>query len=114
MKIIMPLVTIYISKEEHKEFLSKILDEFNEFTAKALSCQNRELNLNEMSIRVCKSEICKPISNIEVVVMVYSYQERIDRQDEICRELKEFLLEKCNNKFSVSVWLQLSELGYSL
>lgn len=109
----MPLITIHTSNDEQEKFLSKILDELRIFTAKELSCGDRTLVPEEMSIRVSRSSLSKPIADIEIVIIAASYKERVDNQDKICLDIKKFLTKKCNNTYSFFIWLQLSELGHS-
>ncbi|MEC8339885.1 MAG: hypothetical protein VXZ40_04615 [Nanoarchaeota archaeon] len=110
----MPLITINVNSDEQGIFLSKIIEELRIFAAKKLSCNGRILNKNEISIRVSKSIISKSIADIELTIMAYSYAERIDNQDKICLQFKEFLEEKSKEKFTFFIWLQLSELGHSV
>lgn len=108
----MPLITIHTSLEEQNNKLSLILDELRSCIAKQLSCSARELNVNEISIRLIKSNLSKAIADIEIVIIAHSYQERVKNQDDMCLTIKKFVEDSCA-PFTVFVWLQLSELGHS-
>lgn len=108
----MPLVTIYTSSEEQNNVLAPILNELRSITARELSCDYRELNVNEISVQVVTSSIRRSIADIEIVIIAHSYSERIKNQDAICMSLKKFIEKQCI-PLSAYVWLQLSELGHS-
>lgn len=109
----MPLITIHTSSKEQNNSLSSILDELRSFAAEELGCGSRKLNPEEISIRVITSSLNKSIADIEVVIIVYSYNERVENQDKICLSFKKFIEDRCV-PHTVFVWLQLSELGHSL
>ena len=50
------------------------------------------------------------ISEMECDISAYSYPERIQKQDEICNEVKEWIKKNLPETQNVSVWLSLSEL----
>jgi hypothetical protein len=108
----MPSVNIYTSKERVKS-LESILPELREFTAKELSCGDRKLNSNEMSLRIIVPDASLQIANTELEIKVFSYPERVQRQDEICLSIKDYIQKTCPQAGSIYVWLQLSELGHS-
>lgn len=108
----MPLITIHTSSEEQNNLLSSVLDELKVFAAKELSCGSRKLDPNEISVRVIKSNLSKAIADIEIVIIAYSYPERIKDQDKICLSFKKFVESNCA-PLTAYVWLQLSELGHS-
>ena len=108
----MPLITINTCTEEQNDSLATMLDELRDFAAEKLSCSSRKLDPSEISIRIIKSDINKSIADIEIVIIVHSYPERVKNQDKICLSFKEFIENRCA-PFTVFVWLQLSELGHS-
>ena len=42
-----------------------------------------------------------------------AYGDRVERQDEICLNVKKFVLEQIPNLADTNVWLNLNELGHS-
>ena len=110
----MPLITIHTSSKEQTEFIENIANELAQFSCDQLSCGDRTLDPSEMSIRVIESTYARPIGEIELIIMVYSYGERVKKQDDICFAYKKYLVEKSEGKFDFFVWLQLSELGHSV
>jgi hypothetical protein len=108
----MPSINIYTSKER-VESLEDILPELRKFTAKELSCLDRKLDSNEISLRVIVPEASLPIADTELEIKAHSYPERVKKQDDICLSIKEYVQKYCPKAGSVYVWLQLSELGHS-
>jgi hypothetical protein len=110
----MPSVIINIVNEDKAKGLKNILPELREFIAKKLTGSSRELKPEEISIQVIVPKYQLPIAEIEVTIKAYSYPERVKNQDEICLEIKNFIISKNSLFSSVFVWLQLSELGHSV
>jgi hypothetical protein len=108
----MPSVNIYTSHERITD-LEKILPELRKFTAQELSCRDRKLRSDEISLRVLVPEIDLQITDTELEIKAYSYPERVKKQDDICLSIKNYVQKECPNAGSVYVWLQLSELGHS-
>ncbi len=107
-----PSVTIYTNKSMVQ--INKILPKLKEFAANALSCGDRKLASDEISIRIIVPESSSQIADTEIEIKAHSYKERVQKQDEICLSVKEFVQRMCPKVGSVYVWLQLSELGHSL
>lgn len=108
----MPSMNIYTSRERVKP-LESILPELRELTAKELSCGDRKLDSNEMSLRIIVPDASLSIADTELEIKAFSYHERVEKQDEICLSIKEYIQKTCPKAGSVYVWLQLSELGHS-
>jgi len=108
----MPSINIYTTKDKIKP-LKRILPELREFTAKELSCGDRKLAGNEISLRLLVPDASLQISDTELEIKAYSYPERVKRQDDICLSIKNYIQKTCPKAGSVYVWLQLSELGHS-
>jgi len=108
----MPPMNIYTNRAR-VEPLESILSELREFTAKELSCGDRILNSNEMSLRIIVPEASLQITDTEIGIKAHSYHERVKKQDDICLSIKEYVQKTCPEAGSVYVWLQLSELGHS-
>ena len=108
----MPTVNIYTSKEKVKP-ISNIFVGLREMIANELSCGDRRLIADEISLRVLVPEISLQIAITELEIIAHHYPERIDNQDRICASVKDYIQKECVNIGSVSVWLSLSELGHS-
>ncbi|MDP3026632.1 MAG: hypothetical protein Q8N63_02910 [Nanoarchaeota archaeon] len=108
----MPSVNIYTSKERIKS-IENILPELRDFTAQQLSCRDRRLASNEISLRVLTPDTSLQIADTELEIKAYHYPERVKRQDEICLAIKDYMQRTAPGAGSVYVWLQLSELGHS-
>ena len=107
----MPFVNIY-TIEKNIASLKSLIQEIKEFVAKKLSCKERVLNSNEISIRLIVPSTSSQIAETELTITAYPYPERIKEQDKICLEIRNFIISNANIK-SVYVWLQLCELGHS-
>ena len=108
----MPAINIYTRKEKI-EPLESILSGLRDFAASELSCRDRKLASDEISIRVLVPEASMQKADTELEISAYQYPERVERQDDICLAVKEYLQENCPQAGSVYVWLSLSELGHS-
>lgn len=108
----MPSMNIYTNRER-VGCLESILPDLREFTARELSCGDRKLAANEMSLRIIVPDASLPIADTELEIKAHSYHERVNRQDEICQSIKNYVQRTCPKAGSVYVWLQLSELGHS-
>jgi len=53
------------------------------------------------------------IENLEVEVTAHAFQERVDKQDQICLSVQKFIQEKEPSLGEIKVWLVLSNLGHS-
>ena len=87
----MPSVNIY-TNEKNVDKLEKSIIYIKEFIAKKLSCDNRKVEANEISIRIIVPSVSSTISETEIVMIAHSYPERIQKQDEICLSIKNFIV----------------------
>ena len=110
----MPLVIVYTSSKEKTNAIKEILPQLRNFIAKELTCEERIIQPEEVSLQVLVSSTQLSIASIEVTIIAHSYPERIKKQDEICLAVKNFILSKNSSLGPVFVWIQLSELGHSL
>ena len=108
----MPSVNIYTNKNR-VESLESILPELREFTAQKLSCGDRKLASDEISLRVLVPDASLQIADTELEIKAYSYDKRVKKQDDICLSIKDYVQRTCPKAGAVYVWLQLSELGHS-
>ena len=108
----MPSVNIYTSKERVSS-LEKILPGLREAVARELSCADRTLANDEISVRVLVPDAALQIADTELEIKAHSYGDRVKRQDDICKGVKSYVQKECLRAGSVYVWLQLTELGHS-
>lgn len=109
----MPTVTVYTDERAAKEHLKPILSSLRKFTAQILSCGDRALEPEEISIRVVSTSISEMIAPIEIEIIAHHYPERIEAADKICLSIRAFVKEQLSSATDVRVWLLLTELGHS-
>ncbi|HIH32192.1 TPA: hypothetical protein HA235_05780 [Candidatus Woesearchaeota archaeon] len=108
----MPSVNIYTNQNRVKS-LEKILPELRDYTAQTLSGREKKLASDEISLRVIVPEVAMQKADTEMEIKAYQFQERIDKQDDICLSIQNYVQNKCPGAGSVYVWLVLSQLGHS-
>ena len=108
----MPTVNIYTDNSRTKP-LESILPELRKVVTRELSCGDKKLRDDEISLRILVPEASLRIANTELEIKAHSYAERVKRQDEICISLRKYMQKTCPQAGSVYVWLQLTELGHS-
>ena len=109
----MPSLNLYVNNRTRVAPLERILFGLRDLTAQELSCRDRILVPTEVSLRVIVPEASLQIADTELEIIAYSYPERIQRQDAICKAIKTYVQKACPEAGSVYVWLQLLELGHS-
>ena len=109
----MPSVNIFAGKERISS-IERILPDLRAFIARALSCGDRSLKSDEISIRVIAPNLSLHIAETEIEIKAHHYAPRVKEQDHICISIKDYLQKICPEAGSVFVWLQLSELGHSM
>jgi len=108
----MPIVNIY-TDDFRVNKLGALLPNLREFVARELSCDDRRLAKDEVSLRILVPRESLRIANTELEIKAHAYADRVRRQDEICRSVREYVERECPGAGSSYVWLQLSELGHS-
>jgi len=115
----MPAINIYTNRDRVKP-LESILSGLRDFAARELSCGGRKsvgdlvkLSSEEISLRILVPEASMQIADTELEITAHQYPERVERQDNICLAVKDYLQKQCPEAGSVYVWLSLSELGHS-
>lgn len=108
----MPSVNIYtdLNRVSH---LESILPGLREVIARELSCTERKLGADEVSLRVLIPEASLRIGTTEIEINAHNYAERVKRQDDVCKSVKAYIKSECPRAGLTYVWLQLSELGHS-
>lgn len=115
----MPTVNIfYKDLDQQKDMgrelmLNSLREELKGFIAKELSCEDKTLNIEEVSIRLINVGGEGMIGNLEIEIKAHAFKERIKRQDQICLNVAEYVKGKDQSFGEVKVWLILSELGHS-
>ena len=108
----MPPGTIKTSEERVKP-LEQILPDLRAYIAKELSCGERMLAPEEMSLDIIVPHARLPIADTELVILAAPYEERVKKQDQISLNIKHYIQQTCPAAGSVYVWLMLGELGHS-
>jgi hypothetical protein len=82
--------------------------------ARQLSVGDRMLSPSEVSLRIieCYSG-SKLVAPAEIEITARAYKERIEKIDQICMHLKEFILSRLTELSNVQVWLVLAEIGHN-
>jgi hypothetical protein len=103
----MPTVNIYTSQAVSRESLERL----RLFTAKVLSGNARQLNLNEVSVRHIVPMLSLSISPIEIEITAHCYPERVAKQDDLALQVKDFAETEFGG--NAYCWILLCELGHS-
>ena len=109
----MPTINAYYEDEQIFEKIERITPDIKRYVADQLTCNDIQLQPNEVSLRLLQSRGNGMLAPLEMEVHAASFKERIEKQDEICLNIQKFLIEKVDNLSDVKVWLILSELGHS-
>ena len=109
----MPIVNIYHDKTIKQNRLENSSELLKTFIADQLSCNDITLSSQEITIRLLSIESNTMIATVELEIFAYAFPKRVEKQDEICRNIRKFLLDKLPNVTDIRVWLILSELGHS-
>jgi hypothetical protein len=105
----MPTVNFFYQNDSQRDQLSELCQELKTYLASELTCK---LDSSEISIRLIRSEGPGMIAEIEVEITAHAFQERIVKQDDICLDIRKYLLEKLPAT-DIRVWLLLPQLGHS-
>jgi hypothetical protein len=109
----MPSVNIFCQDQAVIDRLHSKVAALRRFVATTLSCGERELQPEEVSIRIMKVSAGAMISPLEIELLAFSYPSRVKKQDVICRDVVSFLKEILPDLPKSHVWLSLTELGHS-
>ena len=109
----MPTVNTYFQEDRHLPQLEAITSPLKLLVAKELTCGDRTLNPDEISVRLLQSLGSGMIADIEMDIVAAPYAERIERQDEICRNVADFVMASVKDVKDIKVWISLNELGHS-
>ena len=109
----MPIVNAYINGGKIVPELEAIVQPLKQFVAEKLTCQDIKLQSSEVTVRILPVNGRGMIAEVELDIIAAPFKERVEKQDEICLEIRRFLLEHIQSLEDVRVWLILTELGHS-
>jgi hypothetical protein len=109
----MPTVNVYFQKLEDFSTLNTRNSQFKGYFAEALTCGDIKLSPEEVSIRYIEARGNGMIGNVELEIKAHAFPERVAKQDDICRDARDYIEKEVPSIAPVKVWLQLSELGHS-
>jgi len=121
----MPTVNVYLS-EDHPptgfEPWEENIQVLRDFVAKELTCPGRALEGREISVRLLPVRGKGMIAPIEIEIQGHAYIQRVDKSDDACVNIRNFIVEFVNKSKNaqrkietkdVEVWMLLSQLGHS-
>lgn len=109
----MPTANIFYSKKEQDDDLQELAVKLKPYLAKELTCGEIKLKENEISVRLIQIGGAGMIGAVEVEITAYAFSERVEKQDQICLEVRDFIQKEYPSLKEVKVWLILAELGHS-
>lgn len=108
----MPTVNFFYGDDAHRQQLSELSGNIKSYVASELTCGDIRLDPSEVSVRLVRSEGEGMIAKLEVEITAHAFKERVERQDEICLRIREYLMDKIPDT-DIRVWLLLPQLGHS-
>ena len=109
----MPTVNLYYKNENSVRVLASLVPKLKKYLADKLTCGDIKLTSSEISIRFVFAKGDGMIGDIELEITAHAFPERVKKQDEICREIRKFVMKEIPSVGDVKVWLKLCELGHS-
>lgn len=109
----MPMVNVYYSADIHKRMVLSHVGDLKELVAKQLTCGDIQLSSEEVTARLISTPRDGMIAEMELEIFAHAFPERVTRQDEIAKSIREYILSHVPELSDVRVWLVLSELGHS-
>lgn len=86
-----------------------LVSDFKQTVADLLSCDERKLVPQEISLRLLPAETNHMLADIECDIFAAQYPQRVLKQDEICNQVRDFLIANIAVQ-DAKVWLMLSEM----
>ena len=105
-------MNIYVKDIENVPRLQNITDGVKNLVAQKLSSSSKELSADEVTLRMMNTIGFGMIADIEVEIIAHALDERINKQDSICLDIRKYMLENIQVD-DIRVWLLLTELGHS-
>jgi len=110
----MPIINTYYSSDAQKDICLKLVHNLKQEAATLLSCGDITLEPSEVSVRLIETHPKGLISRgVEIEIFAHAFKERVEKQDEICLKVREYLMKAAPELGDVRVWLMLAELGHS-
>jgi hypothetical protein len=109
----MPTANFFYKDTEQLEKLENIASNLKKFLAEKLTCGDIALTPKEISIRFITAKGSGMIGQVEVEITAAAFKDRVEKQDQICLDITDFIKEKIPSLGEVKVWLILVELGHS-
>jgi hypothetical protein len=109
----MPTINLFYQNQEHEPQLEAMTDPLKEYVAEQLTCEDITLGSDEVSVRLLRSLGKGMLADVEMDITAAPYAERVEKQDEICLNVRKFTMDQIPDVADVKVWLNLHELGHS-
>jgi len=109
----MPTVNVYFIKQEKASELEKLIPKLKIYLADRLTCGDIKLTKGEISVRLIPVVGKGMIGDVELEITAHAFPERVKKQDEICRDMMNYIKKEAPSLGNVKVWLKLCELGHS-
>lgn len=107
----MPTVNIY-QPASFSADIKPLISELKELIARELTCGDLAITDKEVSVRIITVG-GEMIGELEIDIHAHEFEARVVRQDEICKVVRSFVMDKLPSVRDVRVWLVLSQLGHS-
>lgn len=109
----MPIVNVYHPDAQKEIIPADVTARLKEYIARELTCGDMALNPADISVRFLgvRGEM---IGAVEIDIFAKHFPDRVQRQDEICRNVATFIKKEVPSAGEPYVWLILSELGHSV
>ncbi len=110
----MPTINTYFRNEALQNDLIALADgPLQSYVAEQLTCEEIKLAPGNVTVRLMRSIGKGMLAPVEMDIVAAPYPERVERQDEICLNVRQFVLDYVHDLYDAKVWLPLSELGHS-
>lgn len=109
----MPIVNTYFSSDKQKDMVLGHIQDLKELIAKQLTRNDIQLKIKEITVRLLWAPSEGMIADIELEIFAHAFDEREEKQDDICIFIRNHIMKNVPELNDVRVWLILSELGHS-
>lgn len=108
----MPTINVFSTADSVLKEFDEITEDLKTFLANELSGSAIKLGNDEISVRLIKTTGSGMLAEAELEITAHAFKERVDRQDDICLKVRQFLKQRISAD-ELRVWLLLPELGHS-